>query len=210
MKDIGIEAKVYIEYIHNYMHNSLHPTVLPKSLLRRYTQRVLLYAIIFFTVYPEISLTFSTNPVMISSTVNVTCTAVSYPQADPHTDYIIQHPSGVTVTLTTAGTSGVIYEIGGAMDNDNGIYKCHVIIIRMKRVMTGEIEGNLTVINDAGKRVNVNIIILPHLPMDIIQLPIISVDESQFGNGYIVVSSCNIQFYFFCHIETIIYIYIYI
>ena len=109
------------------------------------------------TVYPEISLIFSSNPVMIGSSVNMTCTAVSYPQADPHTDYIIQHPSGVTVTLTTAGTSGVIYEIGGAVKNDNGIYKCHVIIIRMNRVMTGEIEENLTVINDAAasKRVNV-------------------------------------------------------
>ena len=117
---------------------------------------MLLYAIIFFsiTVYPEISLIFSSNPVRIGSSVNITCTAVSYPQA---TDYIIQHPSGVTVTLTTAGTSGVIYEIGGAVENDNGIYKCHVIIICMNRVMTGEIEGNLTVINDAAasKRVNV-------------------------------------------------------
>ena len=120
---------------------------------------MLLYAIIFFsiTVYPEISLIFSSNPVRIGSSVNMTCTAVSYPQANPETDYIIQHPSGVTVTLTTAGTSGVIYEIGGAVENDNGIYKCHVIIFRMDRVMTGEIEGNLTVINDAAasKRVNV-------------------------------------------------------
>ena len=108
-------------------------------------------------MYPKISLTFSKNPVRIGSSVNVTCTAVSYPQANPHTDYVIQHPDGVTLThtLIASGISGIIYEIDGAMDNDNGTYKCHVIIIRMDRIMTSEIEGDLTVINDAGKKLNV-------------------------------------------------------
>ena len=90
----------------------------------------------------------------------MTCTAVSYPQANPQTDYVIQHPDAVTLThtLIASGTSGVFYEIDGAVDNDNGTYKCHVIIICMDRVMTGEIEGNLTVINDAGKKVNVRVL----------------------------------------------------
>lgn len=92
---------------------------------------------------------------MIGSSVNVTCTAVSYPQVNPQSDYIIQHPSGVTLTFTTAGANSVIYEIGGAVDNDNGTFKCHVIIIRMNRIMTSQIEGDLTVINDVGKRFNV-------------------------------------------------------
>ena len=85
----------------------------------------------------------------------MTCTAVSYPQADPETDYIIQHPIGLSVVHThiAPGLSGIIYEIGSAMDTDNGTYTCHVIVIRMDRSVTNEREEYLTVTNVAGKKV---------------------------------------------------------
>lgn len=89
----------------------------------------------------------------------MTCTAVSYPQANPDTDYIIQHPFGITLThtLTTPGEGGVIHEIGSAMDSDNGTYTCHVIIIRMDTSMTGAIEEDLIVIdiNGTGKCISI-------------------------------------------------------
>ena len=80
---------------------------------------------------------------------------MSYPQADPEKDYIIQDPTGLPVVHShiAPGLSGIIYEIGSAMETDNGTYTCHVIIFRMDRSITNEKEGHLIVTNVAGEKV---------------------------------------------------------
>ena len=94
---------------------------------------------------------------MFSSSVNVTCTAVSYPQALPDTDYAIQHPAGTTLTHThiAPGVDGVIYAIDSAVDSDIGIYECHVTVYCMERPIMSEEEDYLKIINRTGKIVNV-------------------------------------------------------
>ena len=73
----------------------------------------------------------------------MTCTAVSYPQADPETDYIIQHPSGLTLfhTHIAPGIDGVIHEIESVTDTDGGKYHCHVFA----NTISSEKEAHLTV-----------------------------------------------------------------
>ena len=95
-------------------------------------------------MYPQISLNFSSNHVRIGSSVNVTCTAVSYPLADPETDYIIQHPTGLAVvhTYIAPGMDGVIHEIERVTDEDGGEYNCHVIL---NNYISSETEAHLTI-----------------------------------------------------------------
>lgn len=90
---------------------------------------------------------------MIGSSVNVTCIAVSYPPANPHTStYAVQHPIGETHNHTYTIMDGVIYEINNVVNNDNGTYKCHVIVnCTNMTMMAGETERVLTVINGSGK-----------------------------------------------------------
>lgn len=94
-------------------------------------------------VLPVVSLDFSNNPAVIGSDVNVSCSAVSYPQANPHTDYVLQHPDGLTVIHThiTPGVNGIIYEINRVTDEDAGEYDCHVFV----NTFSSETRAYLTV-----------------------------------------------------------------
>lgn len=95
---------------------------------------------------------------MFGSSVNVTCTAVSYPKFDPNPEADpdangIQHPLGVTKNHQhiTPEMDGIIYEIDSAADNDSGLYKCHLTVYCMDQAMMGEMEKNLTVTNQTSK-----------------------------------------------------------
>ena len=90
---------------------------------------------------------------MFGSSVNVTCTAVSYPKANPDTDYGIQHPAGVTKDHhhITHEMDGIIYEIDSAANYDNGTYQCHLRVICMGEEITGQKEGYLIVTNKTSK-----------------------------------------------------------
>ena len=87
----------------------------------------------FFIVSPDVTVTFSSNPVMVGSSVNITCSAVSYPPATPHVDtiYILQHSNTETKHFTYATSDAVIYEISSATDTDDGNYNCHVHVMTM-------------------------------------------------------------------------------
>lgn len=82
---------------------------------------------------------------------------MSYPQANPDTDYAIQHPAGTTLMHThiAPGVDGVIYAIDSAVDDDNGTYECHVTVYCMERPMMSEVEEYLEVINNTGKIINI-------------------------------------------------------
>lgn len=84
-------------------------------------------------VVPVASLMFSKPSVQEGSSVNVTCTAKSYPPADQKEYYFLQHPRGVTLEPThlSSGVDGVIYEISSANSNDGGEYSCLVSITEL-------------------------------------------------------------------------------
>lgn len=70
---------------------------------------------------------------------------MSYPQANPNEDYILQHPDGLTVVHThnTPDMDGIIYEINRITDEDAGEYDCHVYA----RSVSSETRAYLTVFN---------------------------------------------------------------
>ena len=95
---------------------------------------------------------------MFGSSVNVTCTAVSYPKFEPNpeanpSENGIQHPLGETKDHqhTTPEMDGIIYEIESATDHDNGVYKCHLTVYCMGQPMMAEIVKNLIVTNKTSK-----------------------------------------------------------
>lgn len=96
---------------------------------------------------------------IFGSSVNVTCTAVSYPKLDPNSDTDpdangIQHPLGITRDHQhiTPEMDGIIYEIDSANDSDNGEYKCHLTAYCMPdQPMMGEMVKYLIVINKTSK-----------------------------------------------------------
>ena len=100
----------------------------------------------FGTVAPNVTVTFSRNPVMVGSSVNVTCNAVSYPPATPFVDtvYIFHHPNEGTKQYTYASSKAVIYEISSATKNDAGYYGCHVTVMT---TMSEIGEAYLNVVN---------------------------------------------------------------
>lgn len=106
------------------------------------------------TVRPEISLKFSSNPVVIGSSVNVTCTAKSYPKADPNiSKYVIEHPvhNALDDISRAPGEYGYIHEIQSASKEDNGTYACHVTVFfltdSVDDVLTNRTEADLYVQN---------------------------------------------------------------
>lgn len=84
----------------------------------------------------------------------MTCTAVSYPEANPDTDYIIQHPIGETLIHEhiTSEMDGVIYAIESAVDSDSGTFQCHLTVYCMEDTpMMNETVKILTVTNETSK-----------------------------------------------------------
>lgn len=96
---------------------------------------------------PSVTVTFSRNPVMVGSSVNVTCSAVSYPPANPLGDavYIFHHLNKGTKAHTYATSDAVIYEISSATEIDAGNYYCHVHVMTMSE----RGEAYLHVVNGA-------------------------------------------------------------
>ena len=70
---------------------------------------------------------------------------MSYPQANPNEDYVLQTPGGITVVHThnTPDMDGIIYEISKIADEDAGKYDCHVYASSI----SSETRGYLTVFN---------------------------------------------------------------
>ena len=99
-------------------------------------------------VVPEVTLTFSNTMVKAGTSINVTCTAQSYPPAIP-TDYQLQHSSGVTVNTThrTPGGDGVVYPIETVTSEDGGEYECIVTVgsEQLQRLQSDTIRASLTV-----------------------------------------------------------------
>lgn len=101
---------------------------------------------------PVVSLTFSKPRVKAGESVNVTCTAESYPPADQKEFYSLQHPAGITVVPThlTTGVDGVIHEIPSANSSDSGEYDCVVTVTALvgdknESMASETVQKNLTV-----------------------------------------------------------------
>lgn len=101
---------------------------------------------------PVVNLAFSKPRVKAGESVNVTCTAESYPPADQKNFYHLNHPANKTVVPThlTSGVNGVIYEIRSANRSDSGEYDCFVRVSALvddKNVSmdSDTVQKNLTV-----------------------------------------------------------------
>ena len=94
---------------------------------------------------PDVTLTFSNTMVKVGTSVNVTCTAQSYPPANLTSYYHLQHPSGVTVNAIhrTPGVDGVVHSIETVTSEDGGEYDCVVMVV--VGMQSDTIKANLTV-----------------------------------------------------------------
>ena len=84
------------------------------------------------TVNPKVRLNTSAynNVAKSGSSVNVICTADSYPPADNVSDYLMKHPKDQSIEKDMLpGMDGVVHRITSESANkehDKGIYKCSV------------------------------------------------------------------------------------
>ena len=82
------------------------------------------------TVTPKVHLNTSTynNVAKSGSSVNVICTAESYPQANSVSDYLMKHPQNKSIEKELLpGMDGVIHKIVAATKRqDAGEYECSV------------------------------------------------------------------------------------
>ena len=99
-------------------------------------------------VVPDVTLTFSNTMVKVGTSVNVTCTAQSYPPANLTSYYQLQHPSGVTVNAIyrTPEVDGVVHPIETVTSEDGGEYDCIVtVVVGSEQLQSDTIRASLTV-----------------------------------------------------------------
>ena len=94
---------------------------------------------------PVIELRLSTPPTENGFSINVTCTAESYPPANQD-DFSIQHPLGETIDsvpfIHSTGTYGVYHQRESAVCDDFGVYACHV---QVGNTVTNDVSSRFTV-----------------------------------------------------------------
>ena len=94
---------------------------------------------------PVIELTFFDSPTENGISINVTCTAESYPPVNQD-DLTIQHPLGVTVDsipfIDSTDTYGTYHERESATCEDFGQYACHV---QVENLVTNDVSSTFTV-----------------------------------------------------------------
>ena len=102
------------------------------------------------TVTPVAHLSTSTpnNVTKSGSSVNVTCTAESYPPADSVSDYLIKHPRNTSIDKRLLpGMYGVVHRIVAATkERDAGKYECSVNVTL--DVYPGKpLDSNVAIVN---------------------------------------------------------------
>ena len=82
------------------------------------------------TVNPKVQLSTSAynNVTKSGSSINVTCTAESYPPTNSVNDYLMKHPNNTPIVKELLpGMYGVVHRIAAATkQQDSGIYECSV------------------------------------------------------------------------------------
>jgi hypothetical protein len=80
-------------------------------------------------VKPKVQLNTSVLVTRLGMSVNVTCTAESYPPASTVGNYLMRHPRDQNITtVLLPGKNGVVHIISGASMNDSGEYECTVTV----------------------------------------------------------------------------------
>ena len=78
---------------------------------------------------PKVQLNTSVPVARLGMSVNVTCTAESYPPANTIANYLMRHPRDQEITtVLLPGKNGVVHIVSGASENDSGDYECTVTV----------------------------------------------------------------------------------
>ena len=102
------------------------------------------------TVTPKVHLNTSTynNVAKSGSSVNVICTAESYPSADNVSEYLMKHPQNKSIDKELLpGMDGVVHKIVAATkDRDAGEYECSVNVT-LAEYPGKPLDGNVATVN---------------------------------------------------------------
>ena len=141
---VGVEV-VYSKYIY---YNEVYMLQCIRAYNKQFTPHYIYNTCWKHAVVPDVTLTFSNTMVKAGTSVNVTCTAQSYPPANLTSYYQLQHPSGVTVNAIyrTPEVDGVVHPIETVTSEDGGEYDCIVtVVVGSEQLQSDTIRASLTV-----------------------------------------------------------------